>query len=130
MFLALGGNCVLSLVMFIICSVQHFQSGKFESSYRSPATHYETYGPNSMFDNGTFDLGSWSCQLSAYDAFDDTDYILSRQCIDETAALWISLFLALSNLGMAGLVLMDWRGQRFLVRDYSALVDEYEDYYI
>ena len=130
MFLALGGNCVLSLVVFIICSVQHFQSGKFEPGYRSSATNYETYGLDSRYDHGTFDLGSWSCQLSAYDAFDDSNHVLSRQCIDETAALWIGLLLALSNLGMAGLVWMDWRGQRVLVRDFNALMDEYEIDYI
>lgn len=120
----------MSLVIYIVCSVKHFRSGTFDPRYRSSTSTAEIYGLNSQYDHGTFDLGSWSCQLSGYDAFRDTDHILLRQCVDETAALWVGLLLALSNLIMASLVWMDWRGQRLLFRNLKDVMDDYEVDYL
>lgn len=119
----MGSNCILVLVGVVICLIYHFQSGKFDPDY-----HPHSYGHE--YDRGSFDLGSWSCQLSTSHALLDGDQILSRQCIDETAALWIDLLLALSNFGMAILVWMDWRGQSVLIREYNSLMNEHAMDYI
>ncbi|KAK8003965.1 hypothetical protein PG989_003684 [Apiospora arundinis] len=129
-FLALTANWLLSLAAFISYAARHFQSGTFEPGYRSPSTNLETYGPGSKYDGAQFDLGSWTCQLSAYGALQDHRDVLSRQCTDATAALWLGLVLVLLDMAMAGLVWMDWRGQRVLFRNYRAVKDEYEIDYI
>ncbi|KAK8104623.1 uncharacterized protein PG998_011656 [Apiospora kogelbergensis] len=129
-FLALTTGWVLSLAAFVSCAVRHFQSGTFEPGYRSPSTNLETYGPGGKYDGAKFDLGSWTCQLSAYGAFQDNRDVVSRQCTDATAAFWLGLALVLLDMAMAGLVWMDWRGQRVLFRNYRAFKDEYEMDYI
>ena len=118
MSLLLAGNCVVGLTVCVISFVRHFRSANFRPGYRSPWTLYKQYWQNDQYDDGMFDLGTWSCQLSAYHAFPDDGHYLSRECIDETAALCMTPLLALDNLGKASLVWLDWRGQRTIVRDH------------
>jgi hypothetical protein len=120
-------TCALIVSVSLVSLVQHFLSGKFDPDYRSPVANYSTYGPNWQFDKGKFDLGAWSCQLSTSE-YDSRHSYFSRQCIDETAALWSDLILGLSLLGMAVTIWRDSRGQRMLVRDYQDLNADYELY--
>ncbi|KAI1857378.1 uncharacterized protein JN550_013258 [Neoarthrinium moseri] len=129
-FLVLAVNGVLSLAVFISCAVRRFNSGQFKPGYRSPVLDHQTYGPSNRYDGAMFDLGSWSCQLSAYDALEGGQDVLSEQCTNETAALWIGLVLALLDIVMAALVWIDWNGKRLLIRDYKSLKEEEEIYYI
>lgn len=125
--MVIGFNSVFCLVIVVISLVHRFQSGRFDPSYRSTKIQYAGYGVGDDYDKGVFDLGSWTCALSAYHAFDDSDHVMRRQCVGETGALWSSVLLVLSNLVLSCSIWADWRGQRALVRDYKdAFPDEYE----
>lgn len=116
------------MAVFLVSVAQKFRSGSFERSYRSPETNYKSYGPDSQYDNGVFDLGTWSCQLNADDPFGYPNTHLSQQCIDEIAALWIDISLCLSILGLTGLIWADWKGRKILIRGYNDLKAGYEFY--
>ena len=127
-FFILGGNCVLVVSVLLVSVIQKSLSGRFEPSYRSPATNYESYGLDSQYDNGVFDLGTWSCQLNMNTPFEYPNRHLSQQCMDETAALWIDVFLSVSVLVLAGLIWADWKGRRMLIRGYEDIAAGYEFY--
>nr|POE51818.1 hypothetical protein CFP56_26025 [Quercus suber] len=127
LFMLLGGECILNLVMFVICLVQRLRSDKFDPSYDSLLYNKKNGPLLGAYDGGTFDLGSWSCQMQTYLVLDYNSNILVRQCTDETAALWTGLLVALLSSGMGGLIYMDWRGQRALIRHSRAVDVDMED---
>lgn len=127
--LAIIGSCLLSIVVFTMCAVDRLRSDKFNIEYRSKAVDYKGFGRYAKYDGGIFDLGSWACQLSRNAGLDHDD-VLSRQCIDETAVFWMSLFVAISNSIMGILAWLDWRGQRLLVRSFKSARQEHERYYL
>lgn len=129
-FLLLAGNFTVSLVIFVVCAADHFQSAKLHPGYRTAATECPAYGPHNIFDGGDFDLGSWTCQFSNSGPFQDEQSALSRQCRGETAALWIGLLVALSNLVITALIWLDWKGQRIICRDLKSTKEAYESYYL
>lgn len=104
-------NVLISLAAALVLLASFYASARFDPNYRSPRTSYTEYGPGLKYDDGTFDLGAWSCQLHAFAPFSENNTPL-RQCRDLAVARWCSLVLVFTSIAMGTLVLIDRRAQK------------------
>ena len=98
---------MLAFSVFVYLFSINSMSSHFDSSYRST---YGSYGPNDMYDGGTFDLESWSCELVGFPVSHDNSELLKRHCKLEKASRWVTLFLFVFSLIQLAVVVWAFRG--------------------
>jgi hypothetical protein len=90
---ALLFNACFALAALIYILAIHSQSAHFDPDYKAQ---------NGIYDQGTFDVETWTCELAAYTGAQDVHDIFSGQCPLETAGRGMFVVLCLVAFAAAG----------------------------
>lgn len=114
----LAFNPVQPLMIVIYTFSIHFKSSNFDPIYAQSLIPHNYPGWVFQYDKGTFDIQTWACEMKRHAGFDNQG-VMQRACHLELGIMWLSVATFLLSGTLFGIVILDWRGPKLIMRTWK-----------
>lgn len=93
-------------------------SARLDINYARSLIQPKNGHQNFKYAIGTFDVESWACGVKDLPGFDE-DGVAGMTCSLEMGARFLTIFVFMFSSGLFALFLLDWRGEKLMVRTWK-----------